>query len=437
MRRADSRLSLTMLRDFAVPPGHEPEVAAADLGSPPWERGRWTPQALGALVEHLGSVGAAELEEADGGALRIAWERTVDELLDPGSAPRRALDPRWLETTSLSPAGLQAAVDAVLGGVRGAALHGLWAQAEALRPEERGPVAIILAANLPALAVQPLLPALALRRPVLLKSPSAEPLFAATLVRRLAARHPALGAGVAAVTWPGGDREIEDTVFARCARVLAYGDEATIEDLGDRLGRRLVAYGPRISIAVLGADVDADDVAPGLARDVALFDQRGCLSIHAVFTAGDTGPLAERLIAELARLRHAWPPGPAPPDQLAAVQQLRLEADVRGLIRRFLDPAAGTVIVEPRPDLRPSPGLRTVRVHPLPNLEGLPELLSRWEGRLQGVAVEGDDAAALSPALERLGVSRIVRPGALQSPDALWHNGGVHPLAALGGIHKT
>lgn len=433
MRRADSRLSLTMLRDFAVPPGHEPEVAAADLGSPPWERGRWTPQALGALVEHLGSVGAAELEEADGGALRIAWERTVDELLDPGSAPRRALDPRWLETTALSAAGLQAAAEAVLGGVRGAPLHGLWAEAEALRPQERGPVAIILAANLPALAVQALLPALALRRPVLLKSPSAEPLFAATLARRLAARHPALGAGVAAVTWSGGDREIEDAVFARCARVLAYGDEATIADLADRLGRRLVAYGPRISIAAVGPDVDPKRVAPGLARDVALFDQRGCLSIQAVFTAGDATLLAERLAAELAHLRRVWPPGPAPPDQLAAVQQLRLEADVRRLSRPPLAPDAGTVLVEPRAELRASPGLRTVRIHPVPELARLTELLADWEGRLQGVAVAGEGAVRLTPELGRLGVSRVVSPGELQSPDALWHNGGVHPLAALGG----
>lgn len=422
-----------MLRSFAVPPGHEPPLDQPETGPGAWERGRWTPQALGALVEHLGSVGAAELEEADGGALRIAWERTVDELLDPGSAPRRALDPRWLETTRLSPAGLQAAAEAVLGGVRGAPLHGLWAEAEALRPEERGPIAIILAANLPALAVQPLLPTLALRRPVLLKSPSAEPLFAATLVRRLAERHPALGASVAAVTWPGGDREIEDAVFARCARVLAYGDEVTIADLAERLGRRLVAYGPRISIAVVGADVDPERVAPGLARDIALFDQRGCLSIHAVFTAGDPGVLAERLAAELARLHHAWSPWPAPADQLAAVQQLRLEADMRGLLRPSLDLVAGTVLVEPRPELRPSPGLRTVRVHPLPDLQRLPVVLTGWEGRLQGVAVEGDDAVALSPALERLGVSRIVPPGALQSPDALWHNGGIHPLAALGG----
>lgn len=420
-----------MLQDFAVPPGHDPPASPADTPSP--TRDRWTPPALGALVEHLGSVGAAALEEADGGALRSAWERTIEELLDPRSAPRRALDSRWPETTALSAPGLQAAVEAVLGGVRGEPLRRLWTEADVLRPAERGPVAVILAANLPALAVQSLLPALALRRPVVLKSPSAEPLFAAMLVRRLAARHPALGAGVAAVTWPGGDPEIEDAVFARCARVLAYGDEATIADLSRRLGNRLVAYGPRISVAVVGADVDPERVAPGLARDVALFDQRGCLSIHAVYSAGDARRLAGCLAAELSRLHRAWPPGPSPPGLLAAVQQIRLEADMRALFRPPLDPAAGTVVVEPRPELRPSPGVRAVRVHPMPELARLPAILAGWEGRLQGVAVAGEGAVTLTPALARLGVSRVVSPGALQSPDVLWHNGGAHPLAALGG----
>lgn len=426
-----------MLRDFAVPPGHEPPLDQPEKSPRAWDRGRWTPQALGALVEHLGSVGAAELEAADDGELRTAWERTIEELLDSGSVPRRDLDPQWTETTALSATGLQAAVEAVLGGVRGKPLHRLWPEAKALCGGERGTVAVILAANLPALAVQPLLPALALRRPVLLKSPSAEPLFAATLVHRLAESHPALGAGVAAVTWPGGERQIEDAVFTRCARVLAYGDEPTVAELSRRLGPRLVAYGPRISIAILGADVDPDHVAPGLARDVTLFDQRGCLSIHAVFTAGDAALLAERLATELARLHRAWPPGPAPPDQLAAVQQLRLEAAMRELARPPLDPAAGTVVVEPRVGLWASPGLRTVRIHPTPELARLPEVLNPWEGRLQGAAVAGVDALALTPALERLGLSRIVAPGELQSPDALWHNGGVHPLAAIDGRERT
>lgn len=172
-----------------------------------------------------------------------------------------------------------------------------------------------------------------------------------------------------------------------------------------------------------------------LARDVALFDQRGCLSVAAVYTTGDAEDLAARLAADLAELARRWPPGPADPAALAAVQQIRLEAEMRGLWIAGLPILSGTVLVEPvdpgRPAFRPSPGLRTVRVHPLPDLKRLPGLLSPWQGKLQGAALAGEEAWRLVPALAELGISRCAAPGDLQSPDVSWHNGGIHPLHAL------
>jgi hypothetical protein len=92
--------------------------------------------------------------------------------------------------------------------------------------------------------------------------------------------------------------------------------------------------------------------------------------------------------------------------------------------------------VDPDPKLRLSPGLRTVRVHPLEDLARLPGLLEPWRGRLQGVAMVGEDALGLEPRLTELGVSRFAAPGELQSPDASWHNGGVNPLEALTSLWK-
>jgi hypothetical protein len=99
-----------------------------------------------------------------------------------------------------------------------------------------------------------------------------------------------------------------------------------------------------------------------------------------------------------------------------------------------LPAAAGTVLVEPEPALRPSPGLRTVRVHPLADLDRLPEVLAPWRGRLQGAALAGAAAWRLAPRLAELGVSRCAAPGELQSPDAAWHNGGIDPLLALASL---
>ncbi|MES1211112.1 MAG: acyl-CoA reductase, partial [Acidobacteriota bacterium] len=155
--------------------------------------------------------------------------------------------------------------------------------------------------------------------------------------------------------------------------------------------------------------------------------------IAAVYTAGDAESLARRLETALRDRARAWPSGAADPASLAAVQQARLEAEMRGLRRCGLAVTEGTVLVDPDPAFRPSPGLRTVRVHPLADLSRLPALLAPWEGRLQGAALAGADAWALADRLARLGVSRCAPPGELQSPDASWHNGGISPLAALSG----
>ncbi|HEV7667834.1 MAG TPA: acyl-CoA reductase [Thermoanaerobaculia bacterium] len=394
------------------------------------------PALIAPLVETLAAPQPA-LARLPEERLIAAWSETVEAFLDPKSPERRSLDPDLLRSCRLSPEGLEAGLAAVLGGVREAPFRTLLRAAAARRPVASGGsgfVLAILAGNLPGLAVQPLAAAVALRRAALLKSSSAEPWFAPAFLAALAAREEAFAGAYAAATWPGGNSRIEGPILERAGRVLAYGDQATLDDLARRAPGKLVGYGPKTSLAVVGAhEAGMGDLAAGLARDVALFDQRGCLSIAAVYTTLPAMELADALAAELARLARIWPPGPAEPQDLAAVQQLRLSAELRGLHVRGSSPSEGTVIVEPDPRFVPSPGLRTVRIHPLDDLARLPALLSPWANRLQGVALAGSEAKALRPALAALGVSRFARPGELQHPDASWHNGGIHPLDALRG----
>jgi hypothetical protein len=135
----------------------------------------------------------------------------------------------------------------------------------------------------------------------------------------------------------------------------------------------------------------------------------------------------------LRRLGESWPAGPLDPVDVAAVHQVRSDARLRGLVRPDLPIDLGTVIVEPRPEFQPSPGVRTVRIHPVDSLSALPEILAPWAGDFQGASLAGKAAEALAPALEVLGFSRLAEPGELQSPDAHWHHGGVHPLEVLKG----
>ena len=432
-----------MLRDFQLPPGLPPPATAVAPAKPAmavsYRAARWVPDRLAALATALVRGGEA-LRELPDAALLDAWAATVEAFLDPRSPEHRELAPPLAAVCELSTAGLDAGLAAVLGGVRRDPVAALLARAAALTGGggAAAPVLVVLASNLPALAVQSLLPALALRRPVLLKSPSSEPLFAPAFVAALTRREPRLAGAVAAATWPGGDAELEAPLLAAAGAVVASGGAEALADLERRAaGKRFVGYGPKMSLAAIemGAGAAApEELAAGLARDVALFDQRGCLSVVAVYVAGGLAAaarLAGCLEAALADLAARWPPGPATAPALAAVQQLRLEAELRGLPPASLAPAAGTVLLEPEPELRPSPGLRTVRVHPLPDLDRLPEILAPWRGHLQGAALDGPAAWRLAPRLADLGISRCTAPGELQSPDASWHNGGIDPLEAL------
>jgi hypothetical protein len=422
-----------MLRDAFLPSSlarsAEPHLRRVE-GPAPYLAARWTPESLGKLTAAL-QAGAAPLREIPEEDLLAAWGDTVATFLRPGSLERRALAPALARLCGLSREGLKAGLEAVLGGVRREPASALAAKVAKPAPETAGPVLAVLASNLPGLAVQPLLPALLLRRPVLLKSPSAEPLFAPAFLAALARREPRLAGAVAGATWPGGDVELEAPVLARVGTVLAYGEREALDDLERRAPGRVIGYGPKTSLAVIGKDADAREAAEGLARDVALFDQRGCLSIAAVYTAGDAAVLAARLADALADLARRWPPGKPARPVTAAVQHLRLEAEMRGLWQSSLPLRDGTVIVEAEAEFRPSPGLRTVRIHPLEDLSRLPGLLAPWRGRLQGAALAGEEAWRLARPLARLGISRCAPPGELQSPDATWHNGGIDPLEAL------
>jgi hypothetical protein len=407
-----ARLSL-----FAVPGGREPAGRS------------WTMAELECLAGHLASAGAAGLESIPLARRLEVWSDVIEALLDPESDERRRLLPALVETSRLSPEGLCEALEVILGGVRAEASRALAAALPEPRP--RGLGGVVLAGNIPGLAVQSLLPALLLARPLLIKSSSTEPLFSPAIVAALARREPALGEAFAAVAWPGGETDLARAAFARAEKVIAYGGEESVESLRRILGERLVAHGPKASIAIVAAEADPLLGARKLARDIALFDQRGCLSVQAIWTDGDAGELAGALAWALALERGRLPPGPIEPATAAAVQQLRAEAALRELEVADLPLDAGTVIVETGTDFRPSPGLRTVRLHRVAALaEALPAL-GAWRGRLQGVALAGAEAWALRESLEELGVSRVAQPGELQLADAGGRDGGIDPLESL------
>jgi len=296
-----------------------------------------------------------------------------------------------------------------------------------LDPIETTPVvAEIVASNVPALALPAIAHACLAGAAVIVKSGRRDPLSAPAFVRALASVDPELAPTVVVADWRGADPALEAALFARATVAVVTGSDATVEALALRAPVRVVAHGARTSVVALdpsGID-DVQAVAEAIARDVALYDQRGCLSPHVVWVAGDARGFAVELVGALDAAEAALPMAEASLAERAAVRVALDEAEWQGAT--VLGAAAGAVVYDPRPAPQAAIGGRVIRVQPLRALAELASVVPR--GRIECVALAGGPVPA--GLLER-GVSRVCRPGRMQRPTLAWPRGQQAPLRTL------
>ena len=192
-------------------------------------------------------------------------------------------------------------------------------------------------------------------------------------------------------------------------------------------------------MAALGEEALRGDslarAAEGIALDVALWDQQGCLSALAVYAVGADREapdrLADALAGALAALERRLPRGAQETADAAAFRhecdgaELRAAADPA--IRLLGGPAQRWAVVrEVDAAPRRAPLNRFLRVHPVENPEALTSALRPLAAHLAGVALAGFGAArdGVARGLADLGASRLCRPGELQSPPLAWHHEG-------------
>ncbi|MEL7060343.1 MAG: acyl-CoA reductase [Acidobacteriota bacterium] len=375
-----------------------------------------------------------DLAALSGERLAEVWSDAILALQTAMRGGDRALREGLLTSSGLSAAGLDAALDEMTGGVVTQA--SLAALRGAPRPHGKadGVDLLLLAATPPALVVQPLFDALLQRRPTLVRASRRAPHAAPALVAELAHREPILAKAFALVAWPAGAQEVEDLAFERAERIVAYGRARTLEALAARIRERLVARGPAMAVALLGPEIDPREVAPRLAREIALFDQRGCRCLQAIVTLGDGRALGRALRDALAERASAWPPGPATVELAGSLRRTRDVAILRGddlwtvdgeprdpgIERtgapRLEDLARGTVILdaasseegpidEARSDdrrssplaLEASPGGRVVRIYTARRATGALQALEPWRALLSRVLVAGVRLPITSP----------------------------------------
>lgn len=414
-----------------------------------------TPEAVRARLAELREAGA-RLRARPVAATLAALARALDTWSDPRSAWRRELEAKLPEATGFAPETVREGLACALAGWNGAALLRLLERelGGVGAPRLPGPAAfgfettaVVLAGAIPMPTLQALVAPLALRSPVLVKPASRDPVTAELVARSLAEVDAQLGACVALAPIARGDTAALDALLeAEC--VVAYGTDATIASLAARTAptSRFVAHGHRLSLAVLGPEATRGqalrEAAASLARDVALWDQLGCLSPIAVYSVdadpAAAGRVAEALAEALSDAAARWPRGRVEPAAAARFAHERAEAELRAAARAGVAlhaDAAGSFCVVREPDAVPraAPLHRFVRVHPVESLQGLAAALAPLRRHLAGVALAGFGARqqALAHELAAAGASRVCAPGALQAPPLAWESGGRGVIASL------
>lgn len=446
-----------MGRLYHLSPELEPLFAPAVIarGGLEFRTRRPEPAALGTVAASLVRT-AAELER------RLTTARLVESLgglaaswLDRAAPHRTAAERLLPATTGYAPGMVAEALDRLFSALTTAHL------AELLRAEvgHLGPpprlVLTLAAGTVFPPAIVTATAALLLRSPVLVKTASAEPVLAPLWAESLAARDPELARLVAVLSWPRAESGLNAAAFGHADVVVAYGDAATISAVRAALppGSRLVAHGHKVAAAILSARAlaaDAPGLARSLAREVALYDQQGCLSPHTVFVeeraAGTAGDFAARLARELKALAAEWPRAPLDATTASALRQFlgarefaaAPESTVAGSIE------AGYAVLSDRgPEFEFSPLGRTVFVKPVAALDQAIAALALVRDHLQavGLAVSHKDRLALARGLglyddvemnlDWAPRVRLCPVHALQSPPIGWPADGHRVLASL------
>jgi hypothetical protein len=274
----------------------------------------------------------------------------------------------------------------------------------------------------------------------LVKTAGGDRVFPALWTQSIREIDPELGACAAACYWPGGDRACEEIAFTPADLVIASGDDDSVASVKARCRGRFIGHGHRISFAVVTREVSADadlaeEAADALALDVALWDQRGCLSPQVCFMEAafeEACHFARRLTPAFERQARLLPPRQLSVEERVAIRRFRDEAEWENIAGRgrALFASDGTlewsIVVEADPIFRPTPLCRSLRILPLRDVREIDSPLLPVRPFLQaaGLACAESRGEEIRKILYRAGAPHVGSLGRMQEPPLSWRQDG-------------
>jgi len=291
---------------------------------------------------------------------------------------------RLPETTGLDPAGIRLALRCCLE------VHPMEADMAALLARTgRAPRChVVLSANVFTAPLRALALAAATSPSVVVRPSRRDPVIAELLVRALQADElfHALGATI----------ELVD-VIAPCPgeELHIYGSDATIRMISNDIPTGVVirGHGTGLGLAIVGAEVSLSSAAGELARDVTLFDQRGCLSPRFALVEGDAAraeEFARALDEALSEAVTRWAPRGRVDDATAA--EIALYGTTMEAVGSFIARSSHAIGVDtsPRALVLP-PAARVVHVVAT-GANDAPRLIAPWIDYVTVVGTNDDGA---------------------------------------------
>jgi hypothetical protein len=315
----------------------------------------------------------------------------------------------------------------------------------------RGPelIAHFAAGNLPVPAFMSLILGLLVRSAQFMKCARGTAFLPRLLAHSLYQIEPKLGACLEIADWRGGNQPLESILLTEADCVTATGSDETLLTLRQQipLKTRFLGYGHRLSFAYVShrafMSLAGRQLVAAAARDVASWNQLGCLSPHVFYVEhgrNEAGVLfAEQLAKELANLETSEPRGLLPIETASAIATRRSFYEIRAAhspntqLWCSPDSTAWTVVYEADPLFQMSCLHRFVYVkgvnHLTDALHGADTV--RDKTSTVGLGATEEEFKPLALQLARWGATRICSLGKMQQPPLSWRHDGRPALADL------
>jgi hypothetical protein len=214
--------------------------------------------------------------------------------------------------------------------------------------------------------------------------------------------------------------------------VIVFGRDETVAEIRGQVPwqKPFLGYGHRASLIwVARRHQAAASLVRNCADDAGIYNQKGCLSPHAIYL--EKGIDAETFGARLAEAMEKWDAKNLSVTEAAAIREARAVARSNGeRVWESKNSLRWTVILSRRAKFQLSCLNRVIYLKQASVAE-LPGALEPVAGQISTVGLAGPLNAAEEQAFARVGAQRFCRTGAMQHPPVAWHHDGRPSLSGL------